>query len=109
MDEEAISDTVNEELSIDSDDEMDFEIEGETGSEESSNKKSESESESETSGMSIDGWKEVTVGDRKSKAYTFTKNTGPQFNLLPINYFSLFFSEEVLNNIVMETKQVHER
>jgi hypothetical protein len=60
-DDEASSDAVNEELSIDSDDEMDLEIEGETESEESSNEKSESESESETSGTSIDGWKEVTM------------------------------------------------
>jgi hypothetical protein len=36
--EESISDMLNEELDIDSDDEMDLEIEGETVSEESSNK-----------------------------------------------------------------------
>jgi uncharacterized protein YgiM (DUF1202 family) len=77
MDEEAISDTVNEELHIDSDDEMELEIDGETGSEESSNEKSDSESESEISGTSIYGWKEVTVGDKKPKANTFTKNAGP--------------------------------
>jgi hypothetical protein len=45
VDEESISDTLNEELDIDSDDEMDLEIEGETVSEESSNKMSESERE----------------------------------------------------------------
>jgi hypothetical protein len=56
-DEEAISDMVNEERDIDSDDEVDLEIEGETVSEELSNEKSESESESETCGASVDGWK----------------------------------------------------
>jgi hypothetical protein len=25
----------------------------------------------------------MTMGDKKLKAYTFTKNAGPQFNLLP--------------------------
>jgi hypothetical protein len=39
-------------------------------SEELSNKKSESESETETSGMSVDGWKEVTMGSKTLKAYT---------------------------------------
>jgi hypothetical protein len=64
---------VNEEVDIDSDDEMDLENERESASEESSDEKSESESESETS-WSVDGWKEVTTGDRKPKAYSFTKN-----------------------------------
>jgi hypothetical protein len=93
VDEEAISDMVNEELDTDSDGEMDLEIEGETVGEESSNKKSESENE--TSGVSVDGWKEVIMGNKKPKAYTFTKNAGPQFNLLPdaepMDYFSLFY------------------
>jgi hypothetical protein len=48
---------VNEELSTDSDDEMDMEIEGQTVNEELSNKMSQSESE--TSGASVDGQKEV--------------------------------------------------
>jgi hypothetical protein len=48
-----------------SDDEMDFEIEGETVSEESSNEKSESDSE--TSGTSVDGWKEVTMGQQETQ------------------------------------------
>jgi hypothetical protein len=108
-DEESISDMVTEELDIDPDDEMDLEIEGETASEESSNEKSESESESETSGASIDGWKEVTMGDKKPKAYTFTKSAGSQFNLLPdaepVDYFSSFFNDGLLNNIVIETSR----
>jgi hypothetical protein len=45
VDEEAISDMVNEELDIDSDDKTDLEIVGEIVSEKSSNEKSESESE----------------------------------------------------------------
>jgi hypothetical protein len=38
------------------------------------------------------------VGDKRPKAFTFTKNVGPQFNLLldaePMDYFILFFSDE---------------
>jgi hypothetical protein len=49
VDEESISDMLNDEFSNDSDDEMNLEFEGETVSEESSNKMSESESESKTS------------------------------------------------------------
>jgi hypothetical protein len=41
------------------------------------------------------GWEDVTMGDKKLNAYTFTKNTQPQFHLLPdaemMDYFSLFF------------------
>jgi hypothetical protein len=33
--------------------------------------------------LHVDGWEDWTVGDKKPKAYTFTKNAGPQFNLLP--------------------------
>jgi hypothetical protein len=65
-DKEAISAMANEEIDIDCNGEMDLEIEGETVSEELTDKKSESESE--TSGVSVDGWKEVTVGDKKPKA-----------------------------------------
>jgi hypothetical protein len=40
----------------------------------------------------VDWWKEVTTGDKKPQAYTFAKNAGPQFNLLPdaepMDYFS---------------------
>jgi hypothetical protein len=53
------------------------------------------------------GGKTKTMGDKKPKAYPFTKNAGPQFNLLPdaepMDYFSLFFNDELLNNIVTET------
>jgi hypothetical protein len=49
VDEESISDMLNEEHDIDSDDEINLEIEGETASEKSNDKISESESESEAS------------------------------------------------------------
>jgi hypothetical protein len=105
-DEEAIGVMVNEELDIDSDDEMNLEIKGETVTEKSSNKKSESENENEneTNGASVGGWKEVTLGNKKPKAFTVSKNAGPQFNLLPnaepMDYFSLFFNDELLNNLL---------
>jgi hypothetical protein len=51
----------------------------------------------------------MRMGDKRPKAYTFTKKAGPQFNLLPdaepTDYFSLFFNDELLNNFVIE-KQV---
>jgi hypothetical protein len=51
----------------------------------------------------------MTMGDKKPKAYTFTKNAGPQFNLLPdaepMDCFSSFFNDELLNNIVTETNR----
>lgn len=97
---------VNEEFDIDSDDEMDLEIERATASKESSNEKSESKSE--TSGTSVDGWNEVTLGNKKPKIFTFTKNAGPKFNLLPaagpIDFGSLF-NDELLNNTVIETNR----
>jgi hypothetical protein len=49
------------------------------------------------------------MGDKKLKAYTFTKDTGPQFHLLPdaepMDYFSLFFNDDLLNSIVVETNR----
>jgi hypothetical protein len=43
-------------------------------------------------------------GRQKINTYTFTKNAGPQFHLLPdaepMDYFSLFFNDKLLNNIV---------
>jgi hypothetical protein len=49
------------------------------------------------------------MGDKKLNAYTFTKNARPQFHLLsdaePMDYFSLFFSDELLNNIAVETNR----
>jgi hypothetical protein len=76
-------------------DEMNLENEGQSASEESSNTSPESECESETSVVCIDGWENVTMGDKKPNTYTFTKNAGPQFHLLPdaepMDYFSLLF------------------
>jgi hypothetical protein len=44
------------------------------------------------------------MGDKKLNAYAFTKNAGPQFHLPsdaePMDYFSLFFNDELLNNVV---------
>jgi hypothetical protein len=49
------------------------------------------------------------MGDKKPNTYTFTKNAGPQFHLLPdaepMVYFSLFFNDKLLNNIVVETNR----
>jgi hypothetical protein len=33
--------------------------------------------------LHVDGWEDVTVGDKKPKAYTFTKNARLHLNLLP--------------------------
>jgi hypothetical protein len=82
-DEVSINDTLSEELDIVSGDEMNLENEGQSASEESSNTSPESECESETHVACFDGWKDVTMGDKKLNAYTFTKNAGPQFRLLP--------------------------
>jgi Ni2+-binding GTPase involved in maturation of urease and hydrogenase len=102
-DKKSISNMLNEELDIDSDDEMNLENEGESVSKVSS----ESECESETNVVHIYGLEDMTVDDKKPKAYTFTENAGPQLNLLPdaetMDYFSLFFNDELLNNIVIET------
>jgi hypothetical protein len=98
---------LNEELDIDSYNEVDLEMEAKTASEESRNEMSESESE--TSVVYVDGCKDVTMGDKNPKTYTFTQNAGPQLNLLrdtePMDYFSLFFNDEHLNNIVIETNR----
>jgi hypothetical protein len=44
------------------------------------------------------------MGDKKLNASTFTKNAGPQFHLLPnaepMDYFSLFFNDELLNTLL---------
>jgi hypothetical protein len=86
-----------------------LENEGQSASEESSNTSPESECESETSVACIDGWEDVTMGDKKLNAYAFTKNAGPQFHLLPdaepTDYFNLFFNDELSNNIVVETNR----
>jgi hypothetical protein len=103
-DEESISDMLSEELDIVSGGKMNLENEGQSASEESSNTSSEIECESETSVVCINGWEDVMMGNKEPNAYTFTKNAGPQFHLLPyaepMDYFSLFFSDELLNNVV---------
>jgi hypothetical protein len=81
-DEESVSDMVSEELDIISGHEMNSENKGQSASEELSNTLSESECESETSVVRIDGWEDVTMGDKKPNAYTLIKNAGAQF-LLP--------------------------
>jgi hypothetical protein len=93
---------LSEELDIVSGNEMNLENEGQSTSEESSNTSSESECESETSVVCIDGWEDVTMGNKKPNAYTFTKNStfyqiqSPE----PMDYFSIFFNDELLNNVV---------
>jgi hypothetical protein len=88
---------------------MHLENEGQSASEQSSNTSPESECESETSVAFIDGWEDVTMGDMKVNTFTFTKNAGPQFHLLPdagpMHYFSLFFNDKFLNSIVVETNR----
>jgi tRNA/tmRNA/rRNA uracil-C5-methylase (TrmA/RlmC/RlmD family) len=58
--EESIISLLNEELSIDSDEQVDLETVDETASEELSNEMSESESESETRVSHVDGWEDMT-------------------------------------------------
>jgi hypothetical protein len=70
--EESIIALVNEYLDMDSDDQVVLENVQETLSEELSDEVSESESKSETSVLRIDGWEDVTMGDKKPNAYTFT-------------------------------------
>jgi hypothetical protein len=65
---------LSEEVDIVSGDQMNLEDEGQSAIEESSNTSSEGEGESETSVVCIDGWEDVTMGDKKPNAYTFTKN-----------------------------------
>jgi hypothetical protein len=100
---------LSEELDIHSDDEINLENEGESATEKLSNTSSESECESETSVVRIDGWEGATTSNKKPKTYTFTKNSVPQFNLLPaaetMDYFRLFFNDELLNNTVIETNR----
>jgi hypothetical protein len=107
--EESVSDMLSEELDIVSGDEMNLENEGQSASE-SSNTSSESECEGETSVVCIDGREDVMMGDKKPNAYTFTKNAGPQFHLLSdaetMDYFSLFFNDELSNNVVETNRYV---
>jgi hypothetical protein len=112
--EDLVSALLNEELDIDPEDDVDFEIQSDCGSEDSRDEVSETESESGISDVHANGadcWKSMILWDKKPKSYPFTKNAGPQFNLLPdadpIGYFSLFFNDELLNNIVIETNRVN--
>jgi hypothetical protein len=70
-DEVSVHDILSEELDIVSSDELNSESEDECPSDESSNTSTESECESETS-VCTDGWEDVTVRDKKPKAYTFS-------------------------------------
>jgi hypothetical protein len=110
-DEVSISDMLSEQVHIVSGDEMNLENEGQSASEESNNTSPESECESKTSVACIDGWEDVTMGDKKINAYTITKNAGPQFHLLPdaepMDYVSLFFNGQLLNRIFVETNTYH--
>jgi hypothetical protein len=67
------------------------------------------DSERDTGGASIYGWRSVVTEDRKLKKYNFTKNAGPKLGLSsdaePVGYFTLFFSEELLSEIVTETNR----
>jgi hypothetical protein len=77
-DEESINNMLSEELDIVSGDEINLENEGQSESKELSNT-SESECESETSAVCIDGWEDVTMGNKKFNAYTFTKMQSHNF------------------------------
>jgi hypothetical protein len=107
--EESFIASLNEELDIDSDDQMELENIEETASEISSDEISKIDSKSETSVLLISGWEDVTMCDKKPKAYTFTKNAGTQFNLLPdaepMDHFSLFFNDDLLNDTVLGTNR----
>jgi hypothetical protein len=112
-DEVSVHNILSEELDIVSSDELSSESEGECLSDESSNTSTESEGESETS-VCTDGWEDVMVRDKKPKAYTFSKNAGLQFHLLPddaepMDYFSLFFSDELLNNVVETNRYARQK
>jgi hypothetical protein len=65
-DEISITDMFSEELDIVSGDEINLENEAQSASVESSNTSSESECESETSIVFIDGWENMTMGDKNS-------------------------------------------
>jgi hypothetical protein len=49
------------------------------------------------------------MGNNNPMTYTFIKNAGPYFNLLPdeepMDYFSLSFNDEILNSIVIKTNR----
>jgi hypothetical protein len=49
------------------------------------------------------------TGQQETQGIHMTKSAGPQFNLLPdaepMDYFSLFFNEELLINIIIEANR----
>jgi hypothetical protein len=100
---------VNEELDMGSDDEIDLEIDGESASESSSYEQPDSDSKRDATGTNIDRWRSVNMEDRKLKKYNFTKNAGQKLGLPsdaePRDYFTLFFNEELLSEIVRETNK----
>jgi hypothetical protein len=104
-DNESLCRIVQEDCDIDTDDEFDLESDVESASEESRDESSESDCKS---GSSVAGWRQVTK-DSKPSAYTFSKNAGPQCNLPPdaepMDYFSLFFDDTLLRNIVTGTNR----
>jgi hypothetical protein len=59
--------------------------------------------------LRIDGCEDMTMGDKKPKAYIFLKNAETQFNLLPdaepMDYFILFLNDELFNNTVIKTNR----
>jgi hypothetical protein len=79
--EESITAFLNEELDTGSDDLMDLENVEETVSEYQATKCRKVRGVKRV--LRVDGWEDVTMSDQKPKAYTFTKNAWPQFNLLP--------------------------
>lgn len=106
-DREALRSLVDEVLDCDSDYEIDDEIERETASDNSSGDESESESESDLS--AANGWKEVGANDRRPAQFNYMKNAGPKLNLPadadPIQYFLLFFNDDIMNDIINETNR----
>jgi hypothetical protein len=77
---------LNEELDVDSDDEMNFENEGQSLCEESSNALSESECESKTSVVRIDGQEDVTMGNKNPRHTHLLKMQGHNLTSYQIQF-----------------------
>jgi hypothetical protein len=92
---------------MDSDDDTDFEID--TCSESSEEHGQTGTSVATGGGLCDDGWRAVAARDSKPQEYTFSKSSGPKVNLQliakPIEYFNLLFSDELINEIVIETNR----
>jgi hypothetical protein len=98
-DEESINDMLNEELGIDSDDEMMiWKLNEKLRVKNRATKCRKVSVRVKQVLLGVDGCNDVTMGNKKPKAYAFIKNGGPQFNLLPDaqpkDYFILFFSDK---------------